>query len=537
MRAHAGRRFGAPAGRRAGPACDAGVSMVMPTLGPAGQRRTGPRPALAAALVAATLGLAACGHRPAPRSGPVATVSRTARQRIAGFGASGAWWPQDLIQFPIAAQRRVARLLFTTAGADLSVYRYNIGGGGVGVTVPQHAPQDFLTGSGRYDWTRDAAGQRFLGLAHSDRVPVLIGFVNSAPPLWKTPNGRTGRAASCGGSLIAQDIPAYAAYLTAVARHFHQEGITLRAISPMNEPDYSRNGCSQEGMRVPVAERAALVATLAGDLRRQAPYSGVIADESSQVRTQLIPEASAWLPKVGGDLLAIAFHTYDFPLPPELEQLAALSHAVGVPTWMTEICCWDGQGFGPQYDPTMTGGLWLAEQIWQDLRFGQDSSFQWWVALSSAMGCDPAAEPACATAVNPRGWNDGLIYYDPYFATNHDYRLYPTKRLWVLGNFSRFVRPGAIVHVVHGAPAGVEALAFQASGGGWVVVAIVTGAHATRLSVALPPGRRLSHAAAWRTDPSLDLAPVGAPTVAGRTVTGTLPPQSVTTWVLQAAWW
>lgn len=74
----------------------------------------------------------------------------------------------------------------------------------------------------------------------------------------------------------------------------------------MNEPDYGRNPCTQEGMRVPPDERAQLVRALAEDLRGQAPYAGVIADESSQVIRQLIPESSAWLPQSKGDLLDIA---------------------------------------------------------------------------------------------------------------------------------------------------------------------------------------------------------------------------------------
>jgi O-glycosyl hydrolase len=42
-------------------------------------------------------------------------------------------------------------------------------------------------------------------------------------------------------------------------------------------------------------------------------------------------------------------------------------------------------------------------------------------------------------AVSKYDWRDGLIYVDE---STHDIHL--TKRLWALGNFSRFLRPGAV---------------------------------------------------------------------------------------------
>src|SRR4051794_25519894 len=66
-----------------------------------------------------------------PPGTPTAVVDRQRLQTIAGFGASGAWWPNDLARFPRRVQRDVARMLFSTHGIALSGYRYNIGGGGV----------------------------------------------------------------------------------------------------------------------------------------------------------------------------------------------------------------------------------------------------------------------------------------------------------------------------------------------------------------------------------------------------------------------
>src|ERR1700682_4000255 len=73
------------------------------------------------------------------------SVSPTTAQTMQGFGASGAWWPNDLVSFPRTVQEKVADLLFSKPGIDLSAYRYNVGGGGLGVTNPTRAAQSFLT--------------------------------------------------------------------------------------------------------------------------------------------------------------------------------------------------------------------------------------------------------------------------------------------------------------------------------------------------------------------------------------------------------
>src|SRR5881409_2241155 len=70
-----------------------------------------------------------------------AEVSPHAAQTIDDIGASGAWWVNDLQHFKPGVQDRVAGLLFSQQGLDLSSYRYNIGGGGVAVTTPACAAQ------------------------------------------------------------------------------------------------------------------------------------------------------------------------------------------------------------------------------------------------------------------------------------------------------------------------------------------------------------------------------------------------------------
>jgi len=457
-------------------------------------------------------------------------VSKTGLQRIQGFGASGAWWPNDLVAFPDAVQDQVAALLFSKAGIQLSSYRFNIGAGG-SLADPVRETQSFLVRPGVWDWSRDAGGMTFLRLAHLNGVPVLTGFANSAPPFWTT-NGRV-----CGGRLAAGDENAYASYLAHVVSHLRAaDGITLAYLSPMNEPDASFAGCGQEGMAVPVDRRARLVDSVRKALGVAGP-TRVLADESSQA-AQLDAEGPSWGPGARAGLGTLAHHGYDYPGYSAYRKAAALAASLGVPLRMTETCCYDGGGFGPQYDPTITSGLWLANTIWRALELGRESGFDWWTAVSPELGCDPAAQPGCPAAVNGDGWNDGLLYYDRNFRQDGNDQIYATKRFWVLGNFSRWVRPGAVRHDVVASVAGVRMLAFL-RGHRWTVVAIDgrpagSARVGVRVSLPLSPSNRIDTVRAYRTGERASLSPESAPGTSpgGTAFFARLPPQSVTTLVV-----
>jgi O-glycosyl hydrolase len=470
-----------------------------------------------------------------PAAGPAyaaarAEVSPVAAQTIDNIGASGAWWVNDLVNFSPTVRQRVADLLFGPGGLALSAYRYNIGGGGTGVTNPVRAPQTFRTSAGGYDWTRDPGGQMFLRFANQFGVRDLIGFVNSAPAVW-TSNGR-----SCGGTFTSTANQAYATYLADIVAHFDAESVHLDYLSPMNEPDNSFGDCGQEGMLVGVGQRDDMVRTLGATLAARGLATGISADESSQVG-QFNAEVPTWLGQSGTAqyVANLAHHTYDNPGQAAMMGAAEVGRQAGKRTWASEICCWGGvgTGWGQQYDPTITGGLALSDIIYKDFAITGDSAFHWWVALASGIGCNPTTS-GCATSVNGSGWNDALIYYDPNYASNGNQTLYMTKRYYALGQYSRFVRPGAVRYPVNGAPNGVQVLAFDA-GGQWTLVVNNLNSTATPLSLHFNARNNVGATAAYRTSATENLASVGLPSVSGGTVTATLPARSITTYVFNQA--
>lgn len=125
-----------------------------------------------------------------------ATVSATVAQTFLGVGGSGAWWPNDLINFPLSVRQNLSELLFSQSGLGISSYRYNLGGGGVGVTNPPRAPETPYVSPGVYNFSADPGGTFFLQQASALGVPGITMFANSAPaPL--TSNGF-----SCAGQFV-----------------------------------------------------------------------------------------------------------------------------------------------------------------------------------------------------------------------------------------------------------------------------------------------------------------------------------------------
>ena len=155
------------------------------------------------------------------------------------------------------------------------------------------------------------------------------------------------------------------------------------------------------------------------------------------------------------DVGSVAFHGYDYPTAAALRSLYAMVRARTASQFeMSEVCCSTGAGFAQGYNPGILDGLWLANTMWRDLAAGEVNSFSWWTALSPKLGCQPGHRRRLPAVANRQGWNDGLLYYDPDFQSDGNQTIYFTRRYWVLGNFSRYIRPGAVHYKVTDVPGG-----------------------------------------------------------------------------------
>jgi O-glycosyl hydrolase len=471
------------------------------------------------------------------------TIKNVPKQKITSFGASGAWWPNDLIHFPEHQQKHLTRLLFSKHGLHLSSYRYNMGGDGGSdrkqVMTPGSRVESFLKTDGTYDFSRDHAGVTFLKKAQYHMVPYITFFINAAPS-HIADNGQ-----ACGWGLTEPKIPAFADYIQKVLSYWTTKGIKIKYISPMNEPDNLRADCGQEGMTVNMTLRTSVFQAIKYAQHGTASSAvDIIGDETSQVTTQAFKEDPAWLASSTPYLSNIAVHNYDYPSDGSLaayyKQTLTLTNNKPPPIKFTETCCsinaGSGSGvFGQQYDPTMVNALIVARYVWQYLTIVNAESFDWWTAVTN-LPCSPKDNPSCATAVNnTAGYNSGLFYIDGDYNRTQDFTIYTTKRAYAVKHFSYFIRPGSVrYHVTTQLPAGVEALATVDSAQGntkplWNVLFLNNQTSTQDVTVHLP-GKNGHVSNAVKTDPANDwtkITPLPGVNADGRSVDLTLPAQSM----------
>lgn len=346
------------------------------------------------------------------------------QQRIEGFGASGAWWAQNLGTWSRSRRQRVAQLLFSrTDGIGLSQYRYNIGGGLDGtITDPWRTAETFETARGRYDWSRDGAARWFLKAASDHGVDDLVAFVNS-PPRRLTANGHTYGSPGSSSNLPPENHDQFTQYLIDIVRHFQREGIRFTWISPINEPQWGWDSPGQEGCHYEPEQVRDLTSTVIEGFRRSGVRTQVSSPESGEYKALYSEQDYLGTlladPVIDRRLGEVAVHSYWST--DEQRELAAerMREHPDHHLAMTEWCEMVGGR-----DRGIDSALVLARTVHSDLTIANAVSWQYWIAVSRY------------------DYHDGLLYTD-YVEPGDEESLEETKRLWALGNYSRFIRPGA----------------------------------------------------------------------------------------------
>ena len=467
------------------------------------------------------------------------------RQTIRHFGASDAWSMQDIGMWSdTAAQAQIADWLFSLEtdengqprGIGLSLWRFNLGAGsaeqGEAAAINRDTRTEcLLQADGSYDWSRQEGQRRFLRMAKERGVPYFLAFLNS-PPVYFTQNGlatNTGR----GGTLNLRDdcYDDFAQFMATAMRGLEErDGIHIDYISPVNEPDghWNWQGPKQEGSPATNREIARLVKATSEAFQRQGVSTQIMVNESSDLRCLLGVYKTSW---ERGNTLRTLFSkdstaTYlgDTPLVPRLilghsywtntpvkrmkkirQQLREACRDLGVGFWQSEICIMQNDeeiGGGGGYDFSMKTALYVARIIHHDLAYADAESWSWWRACGG-------------------NYKDGLIC-----VWNRQQRARDSRLLWALGNYSRFVRPGAVRYDVSGKedPNGLMLTAFRNKDGQWVVVAINYSDKEQPLDLAFSDGSQTQ----WQCYRTSD---VEGETLKPVTVDNVLPARSITTFV------
>jgi O-glycosyl hydrolase len=379
-------------------------------------------------------------------------------QTIRNFGASDAWVCQYVGLWPEEKRNKVADWLFSQdadtsgkpEGIGLSLWRFNIGAGSAAQTTISdewRRTEGFLKDDKTYDWTKQAGQRWFLQAAKQRGVEKVVAFTNS-PPVQLTKNGKAFSDNGETANIDAKKYAAFAGFLTDVADHFSNEGITIDYISPFNEPQWDWTGNGQEGSPYTNQQIADITRKLDSAITtRQLPvkiqlaeagkanYLYELADKSlrgNQIDEFFNQSSSRYLGNLPSVDRVISAHSYFTTMP--LETLTGVrknvkdkirTASVPLEFWQSEYCILGDQEEikGPGKDRSMATALYVARLIHHDLTVADASAWHWWLAVTAY------------------DYKDGLIYVDK---NKSDGTVEDTKLLWALGNYSRFVRPGAV---------------------------------------------------------------------------------------------
>ena len=385
-------------------------------------------------------------------------------QTIDHFGASDCWSMQKIGEWDEVAKIRVADLLFSpTKGIGLTGWRFNLGGGlnTKTITHPWRTVETFYVGPHQYDWTRQAEERWFLQAAKERGVERFTAFVNS-PPGKMNINGTTNCTDGLGSTNLKNGYEAqFALYLVDVLKHFRDQwDIAFDYISPVNEPQWEwNNGSNQEGNRASNPDIIAIVNALDAELQKQKVETKISIIESGDLKSWYISNQSMeseYGEKYGDYLRQVIGHEdisekisrhfcghsyWSDRLGTQLVQHRESAKRFfrsflndGWEYWMTEYCILDGpEGAGGRgRDLSIKTALDVARVIHYDLTILNASAWNWW------------------TAVSPEDYKDGLLYTN-YKDNPGDKSVIESKTLWALGNYSRFIRPGAVRIEVSGA--------------------------------------------------------------------------------------
>jgi len=408
-------------------------------------------------------------------------------QSIDGFGASDAWRAQFVGKnWPLEKRGQIADLLFSQEfdslgnprGIGLSLWRFNLSAGTAeqgddseigSNSNPWRRGECFLNADGSYDWEKMEGQRWFLKAARNRGVESFLAFANS-PPVHFTANGR---GFAPGGVIHLNLKPGhmddYARYMADVLEHFQKEGLSFDYLSPVNEPQWDWDGHSQEGTPALNEEIYALTRYLSDELSSRGLDTRIVIAEAGTIGHAALSMRTLGMPADGrdnqaqfffsekspfyiGDLpkveLIISAHSYHsvWPIDEQVRNRKLVKQMLrqanpDLGYWMSEYCILqenDEIGRGHGRDLGMGTALYVARIIHHDLVLTNAGSWQWWTAISQV------------------DYKDGLVYLDDgsegergrmgghIESLRYDGEVRESKLLWVLGNYSRFVRPGMV---------------------------------------------------------------------------------------------
>lgn len=429
----------------------------------------------------------------AGRSGNTVTVDYSKRlQTLQGFGASITWVAADLPNFAPADQTAILDALYNpnVPSAALSWIR-------VGTMLCQFNPA-----SGTYNF-QDPLIQGEVNWVN--RVNTTYGHHNVlastwTPPAWMKSNG------SCdGGYLLSQYYPDFSNTVVSWLQNWKsQVGSEVNVLSLQNEPNVSTSydSCTYTTDQIIAATGYLRPAMTSAGLTSlyTVPEPDVYGGTSyyaSNWATPILSNANmdGWV-----DLMT----THGYGQLQNLSQPCTVCSQYNKQIWQTEVMK-DNTG----YTGTISEAQTWSTSIYQALNQGGFSAyFYWW-------------------AMNYTNDNQGLLNYN-----NSTWTYQIPKRLYVFGQFSRWMRPGSVLLTSKSSNASLESTAALPTTGNIALVLSNTSTSAITVTVTLQNAATLpTSVTPYVTSSTQNQQQLSPITVTGGSFTVTIPAHSVETLV------
>jgi glucuronoarabinoxylan endo-1,4-beta-xylanase len=370
-----------------------------------------------------------------------------------------------------------------------------------------------------YLWsTTKGAGLTLLRIRYGDGLTIAKSAAGYGVTVWMTPWGTGTNGATGGSYTTTQNNPngcttgsmpvltnptGLASALVTWVQNAKTQGVPIYAVSAGNEPD----SC---GINSTTSYSAAQLATWIETLGPAIANIGVKVMAPETMNWYAFP---SYFNAIKNDAAAYSYvnifagHRYGLGPDSKNADVVAANKAIAADTskeyWETEVDT--GTGSGDSSGDGIASALLMAKQMHSDLTVANLNAWHlWWVYNASGNG-------GCLYDTSTNAW---------------------TKRLWVLGNYARFVRPGYMRVSTSGTvPSGVLVTAYQNPADGTLaVVAVNTNTSATPLSLYIS-GVVPCSITPWVTSATDSLASKSPIAVSNARFSATLDAQSVTTFV------
>ena len=491
-------------------------------------------------------------------------------QTMEFFGAADAWsgnfvgkyWADNV-------KREISDYLFSNEydasgnplGIGLTIWRVNLGAGsleqpGADIYPYQRRAESYKTVDGKgYDWGKCAGHEYFMQAAKDRGCNQFILFSNS-PLVQYTKNGK-GYAPTDNEANLREDCyDDYADYLVDVTEHLMDKGFNIPYISPINEPQGDWNTPRQEGSPWRNGEIARMTRALDASLNRSSKFDDVRIFIAEANRLKMIyTQRPKMFARFQSDSLECPgrqlFMFFDKNSPHyvgelkhmEFEFTAHPYHDHFTSADLREVHRFAADEF-KKYGVTYHSSEWcllpVSKQyggITSDWSKGNHADIQAALMMARLIHSDFVDVDAVSwcywKGMEMRGDHalvslhakDGDIHKGGYASAN--------KMLWVLGNYSRFVRPGYVRVALEGADDldTLAATAFVSPEGDRLVAVFVNSSFEEKpVELSMPKAwkKKMKSVTSYRTDARHDLAR----TVTGEGVNHVIGARGVTTIVI-----